>query len=81
MVRATLMEVICIEENRSRGGHFHRGHFHGVQGDKIKTGEMQPMRNRYIYGTKKGKREVTPREKGEAPKERLNKMFASAKNY
>lgn len=32
MVRATLMEVIWIEENRGSGGHFHGG-----QGDNIQV--------------------------------------------
>lgn len=76
MVWAILMEVIWIEENRGSGGHFH-----GVEEDKIKTGQRQTMRNSYIYGTKKGQREVMPREKGEGPKERLNKMFTSTKNH
>lgn len=77
VVRAPLMEVIWAEESLGSGRHFH-----GEQGETIKTDERQTTGSIYIYGPKRGKREVMPREKGEDTKERFDKekTFNSAKD-
>lgn len=77
VVRAPLMEVIWAEESLGSGRHFH-----GEQGEAIKTDERQTTQSIYIYGPKRGTREGTPRGKGEDAKERSDKekTFNSAKD-
>lgn len=41
-----------------------------AKGKEIKTDERQTIRNRYVYGTKRKKRDITLGEKSEDPKER-----------